>query len=275
MRDLISAIRSRAISASRLLSRSLLTKVTVSSMAWRVRSAMFRSRKRTCSAIGFRRWPSQVSQVCARPSCHSFQAFSSPLCSSSKPSSARPVPKQPSHQPCLELNENRRGSSSRETRAAGRAGALDGEHLHFWLLRAGVEVQHVQQALADVERADHVALDAASALSFCTLICVTGSSMVCSLNAIEPRPLLGRDHFAVDAQVFVAARIGPFRELGVVTLARDHERREQQDARALVLLEQSLGDGRGSLRLDGARRRWGRTACRASRRAGAGSDRSR
>ena len=32
-----------------------------------------------------------------------IQAVSSPDCSASKPSMARPVPKQPSHQPCLLL----------------------------------------------------------------------------------------------------------------------------------------------------------------------------
>ena len=71
------------------------------------------------------------------------------------------------------------------------------------------------------------------------------------LEAVEAGPLVGGQHFAVHAQLFVAARIGPLGELGVVTLARDHQRRHQRDARALVLLEQSLRNGCGRLRLDG------------------------
>ena len=60
----------------------------------------------------FRRWPSHCVQTLASPSYQAFQAVSSPVCSSSKPCSCRPVPKQPVHQPCLELYENRRGSGS-------------------------------------------------------------------------------------------------------------------------------------------------------------------
>src|SRR5439155_22883935 len=52
----------------------------------------------------------------ASPSSHSFHQLSSPRCSASKPRSFKPVPKHDSHDPCFELNANRRGSSSAKLR---------------------------------------------------------------------------------------------------------------------------------------------------------------
>src|SRR2546429_3010873 len=82
----------------------------------RARSAIDRSRKRTASASGLSRRPSHAEQAWASSSYHSFHQISSPLCSASKPRSFKPVPKHVSHQPCFELNENRRGSSSAKLR---------------------------------------------------------------------------------------------------------------------------------------------------------------
>src|SRR5690606_39486844 len=56
--------------------------------------------------------PWQALQVSVLPSYQAFQAVSSPVCSASKPDNCKPVPKQPVHQPCLELYENMRGSGS-------------------------------------------------------------------------------------------------------------------------------------------------------------------
>src|SRR5262249_12561559 len=78
--------------------------------------AIERSRNRTLSATGLRRCPSQASHGVGSCSYHSFHQISSPLCSSSNPVISTPVPKQLSHQPCLELNENSRGPSSGKLR---------------------------------------------------------------------------------------------------------------------------------------------------------------
>src|SRR3954452_679588 len=66
--------------------------------------------------MGFSRWPSHAWQGVGSCSYHSFHQISSPLCSSSKPVISTPVPKQLSHHPCLELNENSLGSSSAKLR---------------------------------------------------------------------------------------------------------------------------------------------------------------
>ena len=185
MRDLISAMRSRAISPSRLFRRSFDTNSTVSSMARAARSAMLRSRKRTCRAIGLRRCPWQVSHAWASSSSHSFQAASSPLCSSSKPSRARPVPKQSSHQPCLELNENSRGSSSAKlVPQEGQARLmLNTCTLGFFAVesRSSTCTRPLPRSSALMTLRSSV-LFISRALSFCTRICATGNSMVCSLN---------------------------------------------------------------------------------------------
>ena len=57
-----------------------------------VRSAIDRSRKRTLSATGLRRFPWHAGQGSASPSHHAFHQISSPVCSSSKPESLSPVP---------------------------------------------------------------------------------------------------------------------------------------------------------------------------------------
>src|SRR5687767_934547 len=73
---------------------------------------MERSRKRTFSATGFNLSPSQVLQGSASRPVQSIQAVSCSACSASVVATSTPVPKQLSHQPCFELKENSRGSSS-------------------------------------------------------------------------------------------------------------------------------------------------------------------
>ena len=64
------------------------------------------------SLTGFSRSPSHAGQASGSSACQSFQVATSPVCSASKPCSFRPVPMHFGHQPCFELKENSRGSSS-------------------------------------------------------------------------------------------------------------------------------------------------------------------
>ena len=57
-----------------------------------------------------------------------------------------------------------------------------------------------------------------------------------------------RQELAVDAQVRVAARLGPLGQVGVDALAVDHQRRQQADVLAAVVAQQLRGDALGALR---------------------------
>ena len=70
------------------------------------------------------------------------------------------------------------------------------------------------------------------------------------LEPIEPRPALRRQHLAVDAQLGEALARRPLREVGVVALARDDERREQRDALPRVVAHQPHRDALLALRRD-------------------------
>src|ERR1019366_8004989 len=70
-------------------------------------------------------------------------------------------------------------------------------------------------------------------------------------EAVEPRPFIGGNEFAVDAQMSVALAARPFREIGVIAFARDDERREQPDAAAAGLAQDARCGCAGRLRLDG------------------------
>jgi hypothetical protein len=70
------------------------------------------------------------------------------------------------------------------------------------------------------------------------------------LEAIEARPRLGRREHAVDTELFVALAGRPLREIRVVALARDDERREQRDALATMLAQDARTHGVLRLRLD-------------------------
>ena len=75
------------------------------------------------------------------------------------------MPKQPSHQPCLELNENRRGSSSEKLVPQDGQERLMLNTCTLGFFARGVQVEHVHQALAHVERADDVALQQIGAVA--------------------------------------------------------------------------------------------------------------
>src|SRR5258707_14657795 len=115
----MSRSRPTSLSACRVAEKSLTGKS--------LSAAIDRSRNNTCNATGLRRWPAQAGQVtgsppsagapfaCAAPAWAapaSRHVDSSPLCSASNCSNCSPVPKQLLHQPCLELKEKSRGSSS-------------------------------------------------------------------------------------------------------------------------------------------------------------------
>ncbi len=100
-----------------------------------------------------------------------------------------------------------------------------------------------------VERADDIALEQIGTV-FLHVDLIHRQLDRVLLETIEPRPLHGGQHLAVDAQLFVAARVRPLGELGVVALARHHQRGQQQDAAAVVLFQQAFGDGPRGLRLD-------------------------
>ena len=68
------------------------------------------------------------------------------------------------------------------------------------------------------------------------------------LEAVEPRPRVELEELAIDAQMRVAARLGPLGEIGVDALARHHQRREQADMLAAVIAQQLRGDALGALR---------------------------
>src|ERR1700761_9323570 len=108
----ISANRSRPICVSREVSFSLAKNSRVRSTEPPASDATDRSRNRTLSATGFSRCPVHAPHATGSCSYHSFHHTSSPVCSSSNPVISTPVPKQLSHQPCLELKEKSRGSSS-------------------------------------------------------------------------------------------------------------------------------------------------------------------
>ena len=69
------------------------------------------------------------------------------------------------------------------------------------------------------------------------------------LEAIETRPGIDLHELAIDAQVRVAAPLGPLGEVGVDALARDHQRREHADVLAGMVAQDLRGDALGALRL--------------------------
>src|SRR5690554_2546468 len=107
----ISVRVSRAISASRPRVTKPVKNVWASLTGILATSEMDRSRHNTARDTRFRRSPWQAGQVCDGSSL-SVQVLSSPVWSASKPCICSPVPKHCSHQPCLELYENMRGSGS-------------------------------------------------------------------------------------------------------------------------------------------------------------------
>ena len=143
-------------------------------------------------------------------------------------------------------------------RAAGRAGAPGREHLdradlarrragEHRAVQAGERRQQVQHALADVERL--VEQGAQRALVGAVDDHVADRQLEgVLLEAVEPRPGVDLDELAVDAQVAVAAPLGPLGEVGVDALARHHQRREHADMLAGVVAQDLRGDLLDALR---------------------------
>src|SRR5690606_40266098 len=115
-RPRISVRMSRAISSSRPRATRARKNVWASETESAANWAMERSRHKKARATRLRRSPSQVGQVGAGPSYQAFQLVSSPVCSASKPFSCKPVPKQPGHQPCLELYRSEEHTSELQSR---------------------------------------------------------------------------------------------------------------------------------------------------------------
>src|SRR5690606_41342521 len=61
------------------------------------------------------------------------------------------------------------------------------------------------------------------------------------LEAVDPRPCVGREIRAVDAQCRIPLVARPFGEIRVVALATDHERREEPDAPPAVFRREPRG----------------------------------
>src|SRR6185503_7090224 len=138
---------------------------------------MLRSRKRTLIATGLSRCPSQAVQAVGSCSYHSFHHTSSPVCSSSKPVISTPVPKQPSHQPCFELNEKRRGSSSEKLRPHEGQARFVENTVTLSALGPSTCTMPLPKSSARTS-ASWMSVSAAAS----TRIDATGSSMVCSLK---------------------------------------------------------------------------------------------
>ena len=145
-------------------------------------------------------------------------------------------------------------------RAAGRAGALGREHLDLADLarrragehraaQAGERRQQVHHALADVERLGEQRAQLAFVGGADDEVADRQLERVL-LEAVEARPRIDLHELAVDAQVRVAARLGPLGEVGVDALAVDDQRREQADVLARVVAQQLRGDALGALRRD-------------------------
>ena len=142
--------------------------------------------------------------------------------------------------------------------AAGRAGALGREHLHLadpcrrrgGFHRRGKPVQRRQQvhdALAEFERLRQQRTQLGLVVGADDDVAHRQLERVL-LETVEPRPGVERQEFAVDAQVRVAARLGPLGEVGVDALAIHDQRREQADVLALVVAQQLRRDALGALR---------------------------
>ena len=110
-------------------------------------------------------------------------------------------------------------------------------------------LQHVHDALAEVERAGERLAQLALAVGRDRDVGDRQLDRVL-LEAVEPRPFRGRQELAVDAQMGVALAARPLREVGVVALAVEDERREQADAPAAEVAQDLRRDRVRALRLD-------------------------
>ena len=247
--------RSRAISASRPFSVELVEErcAVVDRQRRELGDRAARGSARA-SATGFSRWPSQAAQASPRPRTTRSTRSPRRVCSRRRSRrSARPVPKQASHQPCLELNENSRGSSSGKLRPQdGQARLVENTWHPRADLRAAASTARARapRPCRCRARAMSAARSSAFAVAADTMDRADRQLDRVLLEAVEPRPRVGRQQLAVDAQVRVALACGPLGEVGVDALARDDQRRQQPDALAAVVAQQPRGDRFDALRLD-------------------------
>ena len=144
--------------------------------------------------------------------------------------------------------------------AANGAGALGGKHLHLahaQALRAAGQhrsvqavqrVQQVQHALAQVQRLAQQRAQFGLVFRRDEDVAHRQFQRV-FLETVDAREGVQRQEFAVHAQMRVAARLGPFGQVGVDAFAVDHQRRQQADVLALVVAQQLRCDALGALRL--------------------------
>lgn len=141
-----------------------------------------------------------------------------------------------------------------EADAARRAGALDREVL---LLQIAIQacaqpvqrVHHAQHALPMLQGLPHGIAQRRFVAGVDHHIGHRQFDGV-FLIAVQARPGADRDEGAVDAQMGVALAACPFGQVGVVALARRHQRRQHADVLALVFAQQARHDLVGVLRLD-------------------------
>ena len=193
-------------------------------------AAIERPRKSTWRATGFRRSPRGTRGQVARRRRRAYRSFhpaSSPLCSASKSAIVEPgaeaalapaVPRVEREQARVELGE---------AVAAGRAGALGGEHGRGASPRAALHARAPRRA--EVERARERLAQRRLACFAPTLSAATGSSMLCSTKRIS------RGHGAVGSSAPSTRSSrkpllrAPTSRASCRALARDDQRREQRD----------------------------------------------
>ena len=164
---------------------------------------------------------------------------------------------------CVETLELQPGA---EAAGAPALLGIEGEHARIRLGEAGAAAgagaacrvhdrhpaacgQHLHHALAVLQRLGELRAQIGLAASRDAEPCDRQLDRVLA-EPVEPRPRLYGQPLAIDAQVTIALGCCPLGEVGVETLARDHERRQQVDGLAAELLEDADRDQVGRLRFD-------------------------
>ncbi len=250
----ISATMSRAISFSRPSRARPRISAAIPDTGSRAYSAMFFPRNRTASASGRRRRPPQAGQVFSGPSHQSFHQISSPVCSASNPESCWPVPKQDGHQPCRELYENRRGSSSSKLLPhRGQARFVE-------KVIVPVAVRDAHHAPAELQAPSQQRAKGPFVLGPGRHLAHGQLDRVLA-EPVQPGPRRRGDSLAVHAQSVEPPGRGPGGEVGVVPLARRDQGRQHAHAPAPVVVQHAGEDALRGLGRRWARRSRGSAAC--------------